>query len=63
MSATLSAKQEWLSIKDAAEHCRVSTSLVRKWIKDGLPSLQPAGSRRRIIQREDLERWVRGETA
>jgi len=60
-AATVSTQRRWLSIEDAAEEGRVSISLVRKWLRNGLPSVKPGGSRRRLIAAEDLERWIQNQ--
>jgi excisionase family DNA binding protein len=46
-----------LTLEEAADRARVSTSTLYRWRRDGLPEQRIRG--RVLIARTDLDRWVR----
>lgn len=53
-----------LGVRDAAAAARVSTDSIRRAIRGGhLAAYQPAGLRRILIERSDLDEWRRGDRA
>jgi len=49
----------WLSIAEGAEYLRLSPSMLRKLIAKGRVQAHGVG-RRRLVHRDDLDRFVRG---
>lgn len=50
-----------LTVKEAAAHARVCESVVRGWIRDGLPHFRVGAKGKRgkiLIQVEDLDNWL-----
>ena len=51
-----------MTLDDVADYCRTSVATVRYWIAKGrLRSLRPG--RRRLVRREDLLRFLDGESS
>ncbi|WP_164989274.1 helix-turn-helix domain-containing protein [Roseovarius sp. A46] len=40
--------QEWLNVADAAKHFKVSTSTIRRWIKEGRIEAKGSAKRRQV---------------
>ncbi len=59
MSGQTADQQEVMSVKEAAEHSRLSVSCVRSAIKTGKLKVTRVG-RRVLIHREALDRFLRG---
>lgn len=54
--------QKFLVLTEVAQECRAPLASVRRWISSGrLPSIRPG--RRRLVRREDLDRFLLGELA
>lgn len=54
------AGDRWLTIPDAAAYAGLSRSIIQRWVVAGrLTAYRPAGLRRRLVRRSELDALIR----
>ena len=50
----------WLSVRQGADYVGVSVTTLKAWFRRGLKAHRPAGGRRILVHKDDIDRFVFG---